>query len=463
MSEEGEADFDAGQISEDQLAFVKEAEESKYQRERQTAPGSRRGSPPGADVGSSTGYGGAGDSGAGDTQSVHSNGSRRGEHDVRHGGGDRGGRSSAARSPPPMRWGRSYNADDSHRHRRDGRSRSRSRPRGYDHARYSGDNDPAYGGGGASPRRGGYRADEGDYHRSSSYRLASAGSTRYGDDREYGRTGYYRQYEREAPPRYRRRESERLSHSRAPGYTSREEADDGYTARRDIDKDRAIDELRMRVRSARPPSRERGRPTYHVSAGARDEDTSPPSAKHAEPHAAPAEEKESRPVNIDDLEEGEHIEGEADAARPATPEFRHEAAEPLGRSGSRSRARDTRERSRSPSRDYDRTYSRRRYDEYRTRDAYAGRSGYHSRYAGGRSPDTRDSAYRAERRYHANPARPRSRSRSPAYSRRHYHHESQPASPRPGDQRWYGGARDSHRSPTRNPRDAAEPDDSGDA
>ncbi|KAJ2746685.1 hypothetical protein H4S06_005208, partial [Coemansia sp. BCRC 34490] len=38
-----------------------------------------------------------------------------------------------------------------------------------------------------------------------------------------------------------------------------------------------------------------------------------------------------------------------------------------------------------------------------------------------------------------------------------------PASPRPGDQRWYGGARDSHRSPARHSRDATEPDDSGDA
>ncbi|KAJ1890759.1 hypothetical protein LPJ81_005878, partial [Coemansia sp. IMI 209127] len=409
------------------------------------------------------------------------------------------GRSTAARSPS-SRWGQNHSESEGHRYRRDERSRSGGRSRGNEYARRSGDHDPASHGG-ASPRRGTYRDDEGDYRRSGSYRPTGGG--RYGD-RDYGRPGYSRQYEREPTPRYRRRDSERQPYARAPGYLSRDEAVDEFGDRRDVDKDRAIEELRSRVRGVRPPSHERSSPASQASAPAQGsgEDAVPQSVKPSEQPTAAVDENDSKDVDMDDLEEGEHIEGEIEieAARVATPEYRPDAAQPLGRRSSsygrtreppagrsRSRVRDSRERSRSReydrayrrdyARDSDSAYPRRRYDEYRTRDVHAGRPGYYSRYTGDRSPEARDSTYRPERRYQGSPGRPRSRSRSPVYVRdgdddrrgraaysHRYRAESRPASPRGvrsysrsprhGDQRWHG--RDMYRSPSRQLRGGAD-------
>ncbi|KAJ2380040.1 hypothetical protein GGI23_007867, partial [Coemansia sp. RSA 2559] len=249
MSEEGEADFDAGQISDEQPTFSKEAADEGGHRGRHTVPPGGRVTSPGAEVLSSAPSGGV-DGAVADTRSVHSSEGRRGEHDLRY--ARERGRSTAARSPS-SRWGQNHSESEGHRHRRDERSRSTGRSRGYEYARRSGDQDPASHGG-ASPRRGTYRDDEGDYRRSGSYRPTGGG--RYGD-RDYGRPGYSRQYERESTPRYRRRDSERQPYARAPGYSSRDEAADEFGDRRDVDKDRAIEELRSRVRGVRPSSRER--------------------------------------------------------------------------------------------------------------------------------------------------------------------------------------------------------------
>ncbi|KAJ2551114.1 hypothetical protein EV175_003814 [Coemansia sp. RSA 1933] len=468
MSEEGEAEFDAGQILDEQATFGKETETATNLR---ATPAGAEATNDSAEV-------------AADARSVHSSsGSRRGEGDSRY-VGERGGRGAAGRSPPPPRWGRHHDEGDGHRYRRDERSRSGGRSRGYEYGTYGG----------------GSRADEGDYRRSGSYRPTGS---RYGD-RDYGRAGYSRQYERDPPPRYRRRDSERQSYGRAPAYMGRDEAVDEFGNRRDVDKDRAIDELRSRVRAAKPMALERSRPESQASGPAQGEEsaniseqTAAVNATEQTTAAAAGDANESKDVNMDDLEEGEHIEGGMEVARAATPECATEAVGGRGSSygrtrdtmagRSRSGARESRERSRS--REYERAYRRdyardsdsanprRRYEEYRGRDTYAGRSGHYSRYGGGRSPEVRDSAYRPERRYQASPVRMRSRSPGyardgdedrrgrPTYSHR-YRPESRPGSPRGmraysrsprhGDQRWHGSSRDAYRSPSRPQRGGAE-------
>ncbi|KAJ2833816.1 hypothetical protein GGI24_000686 [Coemansia furcata] len=309
---------------------------------------------------------------------------------------------------------------------------------------------------------------------SGEYRGGSYRMNRYGE-RELSRSGYYRRSERESSS-YRRRDSERQPYSRS-GYSTRDEADSGDASRRSIDKDRAIEELRLRVRSATdrptdvvvPPATRERSPSAAVRASGdslttQDKRSSVPEASKSSAaleSAAPSvaivassevtgDAAQGRDVDMDDIEEGEHIEveGEAEAARPSKSSYTREKADVVMRSRSRSngsygRSRATytnhspsraKERSRSRTRTYHESEDRRggsshdhpsdsahrrKYDEqtdrsdYRTREAYESRSTHYPKYSeagyqssrytasGARSPsDARDDRYRSERRHY---------------------------------------------------------------
>ncbi|KAJ2362181.1 hypothetical protein H4S01_004909 [Coemansia sp. RSA 2610] len=322
-------------------------------------------------------------------------------------------------------------AEDEYHQRREPRSRSRPRNGA---APY--DSRP--------PARRESRGDDAEYH-DGAYR-----QSRY-DDRDYSRSGYYRRYERESP-RYKRRESGRSGYSR--GYPGREEPEGEYAVRRDIDKDRAIEELRCRVRAgtdrpadeAIPLASERGRSPLRASVAV------PPPATQQPPAAAEAERSQAiqsaaavttdgataeqkAVMDMDDLEEGEHVEGVMDVDTPqypasgtadAPPRSSSRGRDDYGRGRgvserSRSRHRDYREHSRprsdSRSRGYPgppsyepdsrrsgnyRDYPGRRYDDrydHRPRESYSGRAGHSSRYSGRRGSPPRMEPYRPERRY----------------------------------------------------------------
>ncbi|KAJ2483960.1 hypothetical protein IWW56_000106 [Coemansia sp. RSA 2131] len=426
MSEEGEAEFDAGQLGEGAShALTKEpARSGSHERPSSEHKGTKpvdaditaceadmrpRAAHNGADMSNHDGY------------RYPDYASRYDGHiDMQHAGSDR-------------RY-----ADDEYYRRRSPRSRSRSRNEAMHY-----DSRPM--------RRRESRCDEGDGH-GGSYKHARHG------EREYQRSGY-RRYE---SPRYKRRESGR-NYSRG-GYAGREDGEGEYAGRRGIDKERAIEELRLQVRAgtdrvddAHTPVRHRSRSPSRVVA-----DAWRPSSRHAtgvpETELASAQQPEDSaaegsaveqkiPVNMDDLEEGEHVEGAMDVDLPQDTRYHSGSAEAPMRSShntptERSRSRNqihgdnSRPRSRSgsrpgayPGQSYEmdrrsgnyRDYSgstegayRRKYDDhnerhdYRSREPYGGRSGYGSRYADNsygprysnrRSPDPRDSSYRADRRH----------------------------------------------------------------
>ncbi|KAJ2080190.1 hypothetical protein H4R24_003239 [Coemansia sp. RSA 988] len=455
MSEEGEAEFDVGQIPEAPPAsFATELTNNAIQEDVQSTtqaekPISIHGAGPEtvaepAEMGNGH-------------VSVHSSsgGYHGAERDSRY-------NEHVDGRPQPARSGSRYR-DDEHYYRREERSRSRASVRASDYSRRVADSDAVYDDGRAIRRRDS-RTDGVEY-RESPYR-----HSRYAErDRDSHRAGYYSRYERESP-RYKRREFGRSAYSRS-GYGEREELDEEYAARRDIDKERAIEELRSRVRATADRPTDEDIPathssviaTPHASSSAQiltspsnamvlDSGTLPSvqaniSNRDAQPvnSAAPTSTESKHPVDMDDLEEGEHIEGVADVEPRREPEYDRNRTE-MGPSGtsrdndrySRSRARSVKASSRSNSRrreyagnspydpdvrrlssrrdisrDVDSPSYRKRYDdrverhEYRSREPYSGRSGYYSRYgdssyssrySGKRSPDYRDNTYRSERR-----------------------------------------------------------------
>ncbi|KAJ2876796.1 hypothetical protein GGH93_000494 [Coemansia aciculifera] len=447
MSEEGEADFDVGQILEDRHdQFTSETKSSPRRERRPTGAAS-------AAVGDSVlGVVSSGvvpesptAEGSGDTaRSAHNNGNgRRNEHDTRH---------NPALPPRSPEAGRRAGNDDYYHRRVGGRSRSRSRHRSQsrEHARRAA---PEY---------------SGEY-RGGSYRV-----NRYGE-RELSRSGYYRRSERESTS-YRRRDSERQPYARS-GYSTREEADAGDASRRSIDKERAIEELRLRVRSATdrptdiivpPATRERSpsaivrasddslvtldqrdltleAPKPSTTADLATSSVAAVSSLEATGGTAPGPD-----VDMDDIEEGEHIEveGEVEVARPSKSSYTREKADVTMRSRSRSNGSYSRSRAayanHSPSRGKERSRSRtrayhepedrrasgghdhpsdgahrRKYEdqadrsEYRAREPYGSRSAHYSKYndagyqssryaaSGARSPsDVREGGYRSERRHY---------------------------------------------------------------
>ncbi|KAI9505063.1 hypothetical protein BX070DRAFT_221399 [Coemansia spiralis] len=387
MSEEGEAEFDVGQISDEQSAsFTRVSESADYRKENISSTKSREASDQNGDTSL------AGDANV-DTRSVHSSGSRRAEYDSRYATGRNGGGSSDPRSPG---WSRNQGSDEYYPYKRERRSRSRSagRPRPRDYAKRSSEYDQSHRDS-TPPRRSGYRGEESDYNRGgSSYRHGS----RY-EDRDYSRPGYSRRYERE-PPRYRHRDSDRRSYSRSK-HGGRDNPDEGYTVQREMVKDRAIDDLRLRVRAASdrptdalpPVSRDRSRPASRTSIAALGEEASRTFAVRSPDHSmvspgtkelvkndngqnpeAPANISVieaiadiGKAVDMDDIEEGEHIEAEIEASKQEVLSSRYahnETEVPLrsssrdgnsyGRSRgsyigrSRSRGRGARDRSRTP-------------------------------------------------------------------------------------------------------------------
>ncbi|KAJ2228282.1 hypothetical protein H4R99_006092 [Coemansia sp. RSA 1722] len=480
MSEEGEADFDAGQID---VVSSADSKREYQQRVSSPTPGTTTAKP-----GEPTNEQACRSSADIDPTSQHpgSSGERRSEY-----GMQQANSASCPRSPGWASGSRGARAEDdaylsSKRFARSGsqspvRSKSRSRSRSRDYGRRSGYRALHE----SSSRRNDYRADETD-SRGASYR-----SSRYADP---GRSSYSRRYEREPPPsRYRRRESGRGPYARPPGYSgSRDDVSDEDNGRRGIDKDKAIEELRMRVRA----SHER-LPLSAGSASVRERSRSATRSAHAAPPPAASTDRptgtqqqqqnkqqpealataasdlpqteipaaDGTAIDIDDLEEGEHIEVETDKMA-VSENARGSAEAPLrsqNRSRSRSRtsnySRDCANRERIPARSRSRTRAyygspsvheqesrrsgsyrdhaaassdasyRRKYDEpadrrdYRSRDAsYAGgsssRSAAHrsryteagvashssSRYSGARSPDPGDNAgsgYRSERRQYS--------------------------------------------------------------
>ncbi|KAJ1889097.1 hypothetical protein LPJ66_008215, partial [Kickxella alabastrina] len=309
--------------------------------------------------------------------------------------------------------------------RRTARSRSRSRSREYSR-RAGGYTDLRYRAGG----------DEPEYHGSTSYRPG-----RYAEPL---RPRYDRRYERE--PRYRRRAEERM---------------DDQPGRRDVDKERAIEELRLRVRGAPNGARERSRsaarPTGSAPAPAPALAPTPASASAPAPAtvvvvAESVGDTTTTNVDMDDIEEGEHIEGMEKPAAPEVPPRR--SARERTRSCSRSRsyraastATHDPEPRRATYRDHRNDYADRRdhrddytdrrdyRDEYadrRAREPYSRSTAYASRYSEGRyaarSPEPPRDVYRSDRRhyagrsdrYHGDRARsptPRRRSRSRSRSR----------------------------------------------
>ncbi|KAJ1753975.1 hypothetical protein LPJ58_004867 [Coemansia sp. RSA 1591] len=428
MSEEGEAEFDSGQLGEGASHTLTKDPARSGSHERSSSE--HKGTKPvdaditacEADMRPRAPHNGADMSNDGYRYPDYAS---RYDGDMQHAGSDR------------------RHADDEYRRRS---SRSRSRPR--NEAMYY-DSRPM--------RRRESRGDEGESH-GGSYKHA-----RYGE-REYQRSGY-RRYE---SPRYKRRESGRSGYSRG-GYAGREDGEGEYAGRRGIDKERAIEELRLQVRAgtdrvddAHTPVRHRSRSTSRVVADIRRS-----SSRHAagvseteltaahQPAATqqPADlaeggtAEQKTPVNMDDLEEGEHVEGAMDVDMPQDTRYHTGSAEAPLRSShntptERSRSRNqmhgdnSRPRSRSgsrpgaysgPSYEMDRRPSnyrdysgsaegayRRKYDDhgerhdYRPREPYGGRSGYGSRYGDNaygqrysnrRSPDSRDSSYRTDRRH----------------------------------------------------------------
>ncbi|KAJ2008505.1 hypothetical protein GGI04_001116 [Coemansia thaxteri] len=259
MSEEGEADFDAGQILEDVLEQFPDEAKCSPRHERHPATGSNSSGRDGGALdanGSDTATGAPAAKGVSDTiRSAHRNsgyidGSRRGEHDMRY------GEALPPRSPGPNR----RTSDEDYYHRQGtGRMRARSRSKHRSQSReYVRRAPPEYENNYESvPLRRGEqpRPDEGE-HRESPYR-----PNRYGE-RDFSRSAYYRRTERE-PSRYKRRETERQPYSHT-GYNAREGADGGDAERRNVDKDRAIEELRLRVRATSD------RPADDLTSGTRD-------------------------------------------------------------------------------------------------------------------------------------------------------------------------------------------------
>ncbi|KAJ2609395.1 hypothetical protein H4S08_004073 [Coemansia sp. RSA 1365] len=448
MSEEGEADFDVGQISEAPSAsFVTKIPENNEQEKDHSAPGPEKFASVHG-VGTETGTESA-DIGN-DQIKAHS---RNGDY---HGGTEqdpRGhveyvdGRSQMSKCDSRYR-------DDEHYYRRGERSTSRTSVRASDYTRRATEVDPTHDDSRAMRHRDS-RVDDVDY-RESSYR-----HSRYTDrERDSHRAGYYHRYERESP-RYKRREFGRSAYSRS-GYGEREELGEEYSVRRDIDKERAIEELRSRVRATadRPAGEDISAPrsgfmtTPRVSSNAMvPEAGTSPSVQANVPSGngqpaddtAPTGADNEPPADMDDLEEGEHIETAVDVEPQREAEYDRNRTEiPLSGTSrgsdrySRSRARSVRVSSRSNSRrreyagnspydpdgrrlssrrdisrDIDGPSYRRRYDErteryeYRSREPYNSRSGNYSRYgdnsystcySGRRSPDPRSTAYRPERR-----------------------------------------------------------------
>ncbi|KAJ1943151.1 hypothetical protein FBU59_002998 [Linderina macrospora] len=403
MSEEGEANFDAGQLPESTPAAPVPPPPATTR-----PPSSASASRPAQDTGEPS----MASDNNGDSRSVRSS-SRRGEYSSRYPG------------YPPRSPGQGWAArpDDDY-YRRENRSRSRSGER--DASRR-----PYY----DAPRRDGYRQEE-------EYRGGYSGR-RY-NDREYP-PRYYKRYERD-PGRYRRREPGRYFRG---GY-AREEPDGEDLARRDMDKERAIEELRSRVRArggereepaGPPPPPVQSTPLQTTVADTAVSSTvDKPDVATVAPMVAPDPAIEpGQAVDPDDLEEGEHIEGVADVEppKPAKPEYSAHASG-LDRDRSRSQSRYSRDpmfsarshsRERAAFRDRSRSRSRygefesqdpgrrgpgyreyersRRYEEYPDRRDYRGsryygsryERGYPSRYAGGapRSPEP----YRSDRRHYS--------------------------------------------------------------
>ncbi|KAI8324114.1 hypothetical protein GQ54DRAFT_302906 [Martensiomyces pterosporus] len=513
MSEEGEADFDAGQIAENSLSSrfgaltsaIREGEIGDGNSARQDGVSGASHPAQQDTVGSSVGAAREDD---GDTRSAYSGGRRGGEYESRHDEARGGGVYS--RSP-----GWSRGADEEYYYRRGGgRSRSRSTSRTRSRSREYSRRTSSYGyHDGMPPRRGDalYRGDEGDYRSKADMESASI----------QGLVGII------------------------AAYGAREEVGEEEIARRDIDKERAIEELRSRVRavSDRPinpdvPVAEGSLPAKQASAapkvaspdpGAKVGEDRTASAKlssavgdkastSARPDTADTRAADSAALgtasvaatttepspaaataaaaaepgqapDADDIEEGEHVEGEVDLDKPIDADYsrglsdaqirsRSRSDSSYGRGGvssyparSHSRGHGSREggrsRSRSRSRigEYQRleshgsggrrsgeyrSYSgggggssgayRRRYDDYpdrrdyRPREPYGGRSAYHSRYNEGyssryastQSPDAREGGHRSERHYYSRYDRYDSgEMRSPTESR-HYDGNASP-------------------------------------
>ncbi|PIA19508.1 hypothetical protein COEREDRAFT_12872 [Coemansia reversa NRRL 1564] len=448
MSEEGEADFDVGQISEaPPTSFVTKLPENAVQEENHSAPGFEKfASVHGAETETGTDVANIGN----DYINAHSrNGDYLGgtEQDPRGHGEYGDGRSQMPKCDSRYR-------DDEHYYRREERSTSRASVRASDYSRRTTDADPTHDDSRAMRHRDS-RVDDVDY-RESLYR-----NSRYTDrERDYHRAGYYHRYERESP-RYKRREFGRSAYSRS-GYGEREELGEDYSVRRDIDKERAIEELRSRVRATADRSagedisapRSGVMTTPRVSSNAMVLEAGTFPSVHANASsgdgqpadgAAPTGAGNEPPAGMDDLEEGEHIETAVDVEPRREAEYDRNRTEiPLSGTSrgsdrySRSHARSVRASSRSNSRrreyagyspyepdgrrlssrrdisrDIDGPSYRRRYDdcteryEYRSREPYNSRSGnysrygdnsYPTRYSSRRSPDPRDTAYRPDRR-----------------------------------------------------------------
>ncbi|KAJ2744119.1 hypothetical protein GGI20_003226 [Coemansia sp. BCRC 34301] len=399
MSEDGEAGFDAGQSLEDAPRQILSPANPQHEQRSTVAPAEEPAT--GEAAGSNTAPGPVAPDSYGDSRYAHSSSGRRSEHDARL------TEALPLRSPETSRRA----VDDNSYYRRDGgqsRSRSRNRSQSRDRTR---------------------RAAPSDY--SGEYRSGSYRVNRYGE-RELSRSGYYRRNERESTG-YRRRDPERQPYSRS-GYSARDEAEAGDASRRTVDKERAIEELRLRVRSAtdRPadsvPPAARERSSYAAakpSDGAlatQSQSTLAPETltTRAVADAVPAAATSEPTVDMDDIEEGEHIEieGEMEVARPSKSDNIREKTGVSMRNRSRSnssygRGRAGKERSRSRTRAYHESEDRRaigggqdssnngahrrRYDDqadrgdYRSREPYGSRSAQYSRYD--------DAGYRSERRY----------------------------------------------------------------
>ncbi|KAJ1889076.1 hypothetical protein LPJ66_008227 [Kickxella alabastrina] len=428
MSEEGEADFDIGQVGEEASLEVKStaaaAEDNSNTTRASTSRTSRRERQPRAESPIGTECSAAAQEAT--SKAPEPSGGRRPSRGRSPGwtGSRRGGGSDN---------GDSGGGDQAQSARRTARSRSRSRSRSREYSRrVGGYTDLRYRGGG----------DEPEYRGSTSYRPG-----RYA---EPSRPRYDRRYERE--PRYRRRAEERL---------------DDQPGRRDVDKERAIEELRLRVRGAADGARERSRSAARPTVSA----SAPAPASASAPAFAPATAvvvaesvggTTTTNVDMDDIEEGEHIEGMEKSAAPEVPPRR--SARERTRSCSRSRsyravstATHDPEVRRATYRDHRNDYADRRdhrddytdrrdhrddytdrrdhrddYADRRTREPYSRSTAYTSRYSEGRyaarSPEPLRDAYRSDRRhyagrsdrYHGDRARsptPRRRSRSRSQSR----------------------------------------------
>ncbi|KAJ1952332.1 hypothetical protein EC988_003615 [Linderina pennispora] len=417
MSEEGEANFDPGQLPEATPAAP-------------VPPPATSRPPSSASIGKpvqdTREPSIAGDSN-GDSRSIRSS-SRRGDYSSRY----------ANYPPRSPGQGWAQRPEDEY-YRRDNRSRSRSGERDASRRAYY-----------DAQRRDGYRQEE-------EYRGGFSGR-RY-NDREYA-PRYYKRYERD-PGRYRRREAGRYYRG---GY-GREEPDGEDLARRDMDKERAIEELRSRVRArggereepAGPPPLAQPTPPRSTAA-----DTAVPSTvdKPADTTTAPTVEpnpsiEPGQAVDPDDLEEGEHVEGVADEEppKPAEPQYSVRAS---GSDRDRDRDRDRdhdRSRSHSQSRyNRDPMYSAR--SRSRGRPAFRDRSRSRGRYGefesqdpGRRAPGYRD--YERNKRYEDYPDRRDYRGGRYYNSRYDRGYSSRyiggtPRSPEPyrGDRRHYSGRYD---------------------